>query len=81
MEKHGNTCRGYNATNVHLENSDSYKGPCGTQEAREGMGWMPWSQTQNLSQTPSLERILRALRDERVVPWAPSGLIPRISTS
>lgn len=38
-------------------------------------------ETQNLSQTPSLERILRALRDETVVPWAPSGLIPKASTS
>ena len=36
---------------------------------------------QNLSQIPSLERILRALRDETVVPWAPLGLIPKASTS
>lgn len=80
-EKHGDTCRGYDVTSVHLGNSDGYKGPCGTQEAREGMEWMPWPQTQNLSQTPSLERLLRALRDETVVPWAPSGLIPKTSTS
>lgn len=87
MEKHGNTCRGYNATSVHLGNCHSirdyvaHKRPERVWNGCPGHTHWERKETQNLSQTPSLERILRALRDETVVPWAPLGLIPKASTS